>query len=423
MSPMGETSVLREAARQQLDAVAQRGQTRRRWTAHGPTAAQQVVGAPGQEPQKMRLFCSNDYLGLASHPTLVNALVEGARAHGVGSGASHLVSGHHQAHEDLAATFARWFAPWVAQPQALGFSTGYMANLAVITGLAALAPRDEVAVFSDELNHASLIDACRLSKATVHRVPHADMVEMDRALARSPARVKLIVSDGVFSMDGDIAPVAELLALAERHDAWLILDDAHGVGVLGDLGRGTVEHALGTWPNPPPTDRLILVGTLGKAVGAAGAFVVAHEELIEALLQTARPYIFTTASPPALAVAVQAALDLIESPEGQRRRAHLKALLTRWRQGIDDFLARHPELAWALMPSDTPIQPLVVRHNERAVALSHALQAQGLRVPAIRPPTVAPGSARLRITFSADHQYDDVDALLAGLQQACHLVP
>jgi 8-amino-7-oxononanoate synthase len=419
---MGETSVLREAARQQLDAVAQRGQTRRRWTAQGPTAAQQVVGVPGQEPQKMRLFCSNDYLGLASHPVLVDAMVEGTRAHGVGSGASHLVSGHHQAHDDLEATFGRWFAPWVAQPQALGFSTGYMANLAVITGLAALAPRDEVAIFSDELNHASLIDACRLSKAMVHRVSHVDLAELDRALARSPARVKLIVSDGVFSMDGDIAPVAELLALAERHDAWLILDDAHGLGVLGDQGRGTVEHALGARPNPAPTDRLILVVTLGKAVGAAGALVVAHEELIEALLQTARPYIFTTASPPALAVAVQAALSLIESPEGQRRRAHLKALITRWRQGIGDLLARHPELDWTLLPSDTPIQPLVVCHNERAVALSQALQAQGLRVPAIRPPTVAPGSARLRITLSADHQFDDVGALLAGLDQACRLV-
>lgn len=422
MNPRRETSVLREAARQQLNAVAQRGQTRRRWTAQGPTAARQVVTELGQEPQKMRLFCSNDYLGLASHPVLVNALIEGARAHGVGSGGSHLVSGHHRAHDDLETTFARWFATWVAQPQALGFSTGYMANLAVITGLAALAPRDEVAIFSDELNHASLIDACRLSKATVHRVPHADMVEMGGALARSTARVKLIVSDGVFSMDGDIAPVAELLALAERHDAWLILDDAHGLGVLGNHGRGAVELALGPAPAQGPTDRLILVGTLGKAVGAAGAFVVAHEELIEALLQTARPYIFTTASPPALAVAVQAALGLIESPEGQRRRAHLQALIQHWRQGIRDLLARHSALDWTLLPSDTPIQPLVVRHNHEAVALSQALQARGLRVPAIRPPTVAPGSARLRITFSADHQLDDVDALLAGLEQSCRLI-
>jgi 8-amino-7-oxononanoate synthase len=234
--------------------------------------------------------------------------------------------------------------------------------------------------------------------------------------------VKLIVSDGVFSMDGDIAPVAALLALAERHDAWLILDDAHGLGVLGGQGRGAVEHAMGSQPTQAPTDRLILVGTLGKAVGAAGAFVVAHEELIEALLQTARPYIFTTASPPALAVAVQAALDLIESPEGQRRRARLQALIQHWRQGIRDLLARHPALDWTPLPSDTPIQPLVVRHNHQAVALSQALQARGLRVPAIRPPTVAPGSARLRITFSADHQLGDVDALVVGLEQACELI-
>lgn len=407
--------MLREAARHTLQAIAARGQTRVRVTAQGPTAPHQSVAPPGGPTVPRLLFCSNDYLGLAAHPALVQALVDGAQSHGVGSGASHLVSGHHRAHEELEAMLARWFEPWIEQPRALGFSTGYMANLAVVTGLAALAPRDEVALFSDALNHASLIDACRLSKCTVHRYPHLDMAELKAQLQSSPARVKLIISDGVFSMDGDLAPVQTLLTLAREHDAWLVLDDAHGFGVVGDAGRGTVEALVSP---PEATDRLILVGTLGKAAGAAGAFVVAHDELLEALLQTARPYIYTTASPPALALAVQASLRLIESAEGSRRRAHLRQLLWRWREGVSALLERHPGRGWRLLPSETPIQALVVGSNEAAVAVSRHLETLGLRVPAIRPPTVPAGTARLRITFSAAHSERDVEILLEALEEA-----
>lgn len=407
--------MLREAARQTLDAVAARGQTRRRSIAHGATAARQVVATGGEPVRPLTLFCSNDYLGLASHPVLVEAMVEGARRHGVGAGASHLVSGHHAAHEALEDTLAHWFAPWIAAPRSLGFSTGYMANLAVITGLAALAPRDEVALFSDELNHASLIDACRLSKAAIHRYAAADCAALEQALKASRAPVKLIISDAVFSMDGHVAPIERLLELARAFDAWLVLDDAHGFGVLGERGRGALEAAL---PAGCATDRLILVGTLGKAAGAAGAFVVAHEELTEALLQTARPYIFTTASPPALADAVLASLQLIESDEGRWRRAHLRALVRQWRSGVNGLLHDRPHLGWRLLPSETPIQPLVVHDNRRAAALSADLQASGLRVPAIRPPTVPPGTARLRVTFSAGHTHDDVQGLLVALEQS-----
>lgn len=410
--------MLREAARQAVAAIAARGQTRARRQAHSATATQQVVARHGQPPEPRLLFCSNDYLGLASHPVLVEALIRGAREHGVGAGASHLVSGHHRVHEDLEHTLAQWFSPWIAQARALGFSTGYMANLAVITGLAALAPRDEVALFSDDLNHASLIDACRLSKCTVHRYPHGDTAALGALLRASPARVKLIVSDGVFSMDGDCAPVLALQQLAQEHDAWWVLDDAHGWGVLGDAGRGTVERL-----DRQPTDRLILVGTLGKAAGAAGAFVVAHEELIEALLQTARPYIYTTAAPPALAEAVRASLQLMDSAEGRERRRHLQQLIAHWQAGAGALIERVPDRGWRLLPSDTPIQALVVGGNEAAVALSLALEARGLWVPAIRPPTVPRGTARLRITFSAGHTIDDIDRLLQALEEAAESLP
>lgn len=407
--------MLREAARQRLQAIAEQGQTRLRRTAHSPTAVHQWASLPGQEPLRQLHFCSNDYLGLASHPSVVQALVDGARRHGVGSGASHLVTGHHAAHETLEQVLAAWFEPWVEQARALSFSTGYMANLAVVTGLAGLVPADEVAIFSDALNHASLIDACRLSRAAVHRYPHADLQALEHALERCPQRLRIIVTDGVFSMDGDLAPLPPLMALAQAHDAWLVVDDAHGLGVLGARGRGTVEALLGSGVGVTATDRLIVVGTLGKAVGAAGAFVVAQADLAEALLQTARPYIFTTASPPALADAVRASLGLIESEEGSRRRAHLQALVARWRSGAQALVQRHPAAGWALLPSQTPIQALVIGDNRRAVALSAELEGLGLRVPAIRPPTVPTGTARLRITFSSDHTPHDLERLLAAL--------
>lgn len=447
--------MLHKAALRKLDALQATGLLRTRRLAQGPTAVHQAIadplpsaaagGASAWAVQRPRLlFCSNDYLGLASHPLLVQALVEGAQRHGVGSGASHLISGHHQAHQDLEDALAQAFGPWVPQAQALGFSTGYMANLAVITGLAGLMPGEEVLVLSDALNHASLIDACRLSRATVQRYAHRNLADLELQLEAARQSLKLIVTDGVFSMDGDCADLRSLLALAERHDAWLVVDDAHGLGVLGERGLGLPEAV---WPEGLPAEsgcRLILVGTLGKAVGVAGAYVVAQADILQALLQTARSYIYTTAAPPALAHAALVSLQLVTGEEGRRRRALLAQRVSQWQKGLAATLGlattdgafqplnRRPGGASAApplgaapgdgyavfpLPSDTPIQPLVVGTNARAMAWADALDHQGLRVPGIRPPTVPNGQARLRITFSAGHSEADVERLLAALQE------
>jgi 8-amino-7-oxononanoate synthase len=367
------------------------------------TAPRQTVNG-----RELLMFCSNDYLGLAAEPALAEALAEGARRWGGGSGASPLVSGHSAAHEAVTDTLARWYAPHIPQARALGFCTGYMANLAVVTALG----DEHTEIFSEQLNHASLIDAARLAKARVTRYGHADVAGLRALLAASPAKVKLIVTDAVFSMDGDLAPLPALLALAEEFDAWLVVDDAHGFGVLGDTGRGSLEH-FGL-----KSERLILVGTLGKAAGLAGAFVAAHATIVEYLLQAARNFIFSTASPPAVEHALLTSFALIEGPVGRARRAQLVALQAQLRDGLLALIDRHPRLGWALTDAATPIQPLIVGGNAEVMALAAALEAAGLRVPGIRPPTVAAGTARLRITLCGTHTAADVDTLLTALEQA-----
>jgi 8-amino-7-oxononanoate synthase len=350
-------------------------------------------------------FASNDYLGLAAHERLRAALVEGAQRYGAGSGGSHLLGGHSRAHAQLEDELAEFSGGFVSNPRALYLSTGYMANLAVLSTLA----RRGTLVFSDALNHASLIDGVRLSRAEVRIYPHTDMNALDAMLDTAPddATMKLIVTDTVFSMDGDIAPLARLVGLAERYGAWLVVDDAHGFGVLGPQGRGALAHTALRSPN------LVYVGTLGKAAGIAGAFVAAHETLIEWLVQRARPYIFTTASPPAVAHAVSASIALIRSNEGDVRRAHLASLIETSRA----MLRRTP---WLPVDSYTAVQPLVVGGNRETLALAAALDARGLWVPAIRPPTVPAGTSRLRISLSAAHSHDDLSKLDDALRTLRH---
>ena len=337
-------------------------------------------------------FCSNDYLGLAGHPELIEAAQAGAARYGVGSGASHLVLGHSAAHHRL----EEHLAQFTGLPRALLFSSGYHANLAVVT---ALAGRGD-AVFADRLNHASLNDAALLARAEFRRYPHLDLSALERLLASSRARRKLVVTDAVFSMDGDIAPAPELIALCERHDAWLLLDDAHGFGVLGGSGRGVLEH-FGT-----QSARVIYMATLGKAAGVFGAFVAAHDEVIETLVQRARTYIYTTAMPPLLAHVLEKSLELIAHDTWRRDR--LSQLIIKLNQIV---ISKR----WRLLPSMTAIQPLVIGINTEALAVSEALARAGLLVPAIRPPTVPRGTARLRISLSAAHCAEDVERLAAAL--------
>ncbi|HEX2009971.1 MAG TPA: 8-amino-7-oxononanoate synthase [Roseateles sp.] len=402
-------SLLLEHLDGKLRAIAAQDLTRFLRAAESPTAPRQRVRGADGLARELLMFCSNDYLGLAEHPRIATALAEGAAAYGGGSGASHLISGHSVAHERLEDTLAAWFTPFIPHaPRVLSFSTGYMANLAVLTALG----DGEAEIFSEALNHASLIDGTRLARAKVSRYGHCDLAELRALLQVSTAPVKLIVTDAVFSMDGDIAPLPELLALAEEFDAWLIVDDAHGFGVLGKNGRGALEHF------DLSSERLVLIGTLGKAAGLSGAFVVAHATVIEYLLQAARSYIFTTASLPAVAHALLTSLDLIESEVGQQRRAQLLTLQRRLREGIGALLARHPGLAWRLADSETPVQPLIIGGNAEVMRLAAALEQGGLRVPGIRPPTVPKGEARLRITLCATHTEADVDRLLAALEAA-----
>jgi 8-amino-7-oxononanoate synthase len=363
------------------------GLRRRRRTVNGPQSAQ--LGVAGKS---FLSFCSNDYLGLANHPALIAAAQRGAEAYGVGGGASHLVCGHSTAHEQLEDALAAF----VRLPRALCFSTGYMAALGTIPAL--VGPGD--AVFSDALNHACLIDGMRLSRAQVCIYPHRDVSALAAALAQCKSRHKLVVSDAIFSMDGDLAPLPELVALCERHDAWLLLDDAHGFGVLGEAGRGTPSHFN------VRSARILYMGTLGKAAGVAGAFIAGDSIAIEWLLQRARTYVFTTAAPPLLAVATLESLRLIENENWRRDR--LVALIERLRAALRG-------LPWKLLPSTTPIQPLIVGDNRAAVRLSETLLEQQIWVPAIRPPTVPEGSARLRISLSAAHGPEDVDRLARAL--------
>lgn len=385
--------MLLDTLREGLADLDARGLTRRRRVADTPCAARMTVGG-----RPIVGFASNDYLGLAAHPLLADAVAEGARRYGSGSGGSHLLGGHSRAHAVLEETLATFAGSFVDAPRALTFSTGYMSNLAAVTALAGRG----TTLFSDALNHASLIDGARLSRAQVQIYPHGDTEALAAMLEASDTPVKAIVTDAVFSMDGSLAPLARLVELAERHGAWLLVDDAHGFGVLGPQGRGAVAQAALRSPN------LVYLCTFGKAVGVAGAAVIAHETVIEWLLQRARPYIFTTAASPAEAHAVCASLALIAGEEGDARRRHLDALIERTRA----ILRSTP---WRPIDSPTAVQPLIIGGNEETLALAARLDADGLWVPAIRPPTVPAGTSRLRISLSAGHGFDDLDRLQAAL--------
>ena len=341
-------------------------------------------------------FCSNDYLGLANHPQVRAAFKQAVDEYGVGSGAAHLVTGHsrphHQLEEELAA--------FVGRPRALLFSTGYMANLGVA---GALLGRKDV-MFEDRINHASLIDAAQLSGAHLQRYRHAQAEHLQQLLVAGSATTKLIATDGVFSMDGDLAPLPQLAQLAQQHAAWLMVDDAHGLGVIGETGRGTLQH-FGLGMDDVP----ILVGTLGKGFGTFGAFVAGEEALIETLIQQARSYIYTTALPPAVAAATRVSLQLVQ--QERWRQEKLQALIAEFRAGA-------MQLGLQLGESPTPIQPWLIGEAEQAVMISEKLKQQGILISAIRPPTVPQGSARLRITFSAAHEMPDVDRLLSVIEKA-----
>lgn len=427
-----------DALEQQLAALETRGLRRVLRSVESPCGpALQVDGKP------VLAFASNDYLGLAAHPKLVAALQAGAAAHGVGSGASHLISGHYDVHTRLEKRLAGMLAASIPHVRALYFGTGYMANLASITALAgSAASPDDCTIFSESLNHASLIDGARLARCKLQVYPHADVAALQTMLAGCDSSVKIVVTDGVFSMDGDLAPLPQLLALCEQYQAWLIVDDAHGFGVLGADGHGILQHFGLRSPN------LVYMGTLGKAAGVSGAFVAADERVIEWLIQRARPYIYTTAAAPALAHALLASLDLLQSEEGAQRRAHLQALIAQWRHAMAEpspsrqaanggqignqqpptaaaasallapgSAAPAGQKRWHCLPSATAIQPLIIGSNEEALRVAAALRARGLWVPAIRPPTVPAGTARLRVTLSAAHTHEQVQHLIGVLQE------
>ncbi len=344
--------------------------------------------------ERLLAFCSNDYLGLANHPEVVAAMQQGSAKWGVGGGASHLVIGHSTPHHELEEALAEF----TGRPRALLFSTGYMANLATVTALVGQGDT----VLEDRINHASLLDAGLLSGARFSRYLHNDSESLAKRLEKACGNT-LVVTDGVFSMDGDLADLPAICAEAKQRDAWVMVDDAHGFGPLGATGGGIVEHfGLGIDDVP------VLVGTLGKAFGTAGAFVAGSEELIETLIQFARPYIYTTSQPPSVACATLKSLELLRSEHW--RREHLNRLIARFRQGA-------AEIGLSLMDSPTPIQPILIGSSERALALSAALKARGILVGAIRPPTVPVGSARLRVTFSASHGEAQVEHLLDVLAE------
>lgn len=356
------------------------------------TPQQPVVQVDGRE---YLAFCSNDYLGLANHPEVIKSFQTAANKYGVGGGASHLVNGHSQTHHELEEALAEF----TGRPKALLFSTGYMANIGAVNAL--LGKQD--AVFQDRLNHASLLDAGLLSGARFQRYLHNDSESLDKKLAKTEARRKLVVTDGVFSMDGDLAELPELSSVCKKHDAWLMVDDAHGFGCLGESGGGCAEHF-----SMPSDDLQVLVGTLGKAFGTAGAFVAGSEVLIETLVQHARTYIYTTSMPPAVAAATLTSLRLLQ--EDTWRRDKLTQLIKQFRDGCQ-------ELGLTLMDSPTPIQPIMIGESDKAMQISKALENDGIFISAIRPPTVPQGSARLRVTLSASHTEQQVERLLQSLEK------
>ncbi|MBD9502028.1 8-amino-7-oxononanoate synthase [Pseudomonas sp. PDM17] len=363
---------------------------RRRPLLESPQGPEVVI-----DGQPMLAFCSNDYLGLANHPEVIAALRAGAERWGVGGGASHLVNGHCGPHHELELALAEF----TGRPRALLFSTGYMANLGTVTALVGKGD----SVLEDRLNHASLLDAGLLSGARFSRYLHNDAASLASRLDKAEGNT-LVVTDGVFSMDGDLADLPALCARAREKGAWVMVDDAHGFGPLGATGGGIVEH-FGLGMDDVP----VLVGTLGKAFGTAGAFVAGNEELIETLIQFARPYIYTTSQPPAVACATLKSLELLCAESW--RRDHLNALIARFRAGAE-------AIGLSLMDSPTPIQPILIGGSAQAMALSAELRQRGILVGAIRPPTVPAGTARLRVTLSASHTEAQVDRLLVALAES-----
>jgi 8-amino-7-oxononanoate synthase len=378
---------------QQLTDLDKKQLRRQRRVTQTPCAP--VVQVDGRQ---LLAFCSNDYLGLASHPEIIAALKEGADIYGAGSGASHLISGHSLAHHQLEEQLSTLFTDNFDQAGCLYFSTGYMANLAVLSALAG----KEAEIFSEELNHASLIDGARLSRAKISVYPHRDLTQLECLLKQSQANIKCVVTDSVFSMEGEIAPLPELLALCERYGAWLTVDDAHGFGVLGEHGHGVLQHFNLHSPH------IVYIGTLGKAAGVSGAFVAAHHSVIEWLVQRARTYIYTTATPPAIAHALLKSIAIITGEEGKKLRSHLQSLITTWRSAQQ---LQH----WQSLASPTAIQPVIIGSNEKVMAVGAALLERGLWVGAIRPPTVPLNTARLRITLSAAQSHEQLTTLIAAI--------
>jgi len=379
-----------KSLKDQLQQKKQAGLYRQRRIIEGPQSAEIVL-----DGKKVINFCSNNYLGLANHPDINAAFKKGIDQYGSGSGAAHLINGHSSAHHALEEELAEF----TGYPRCLLFSTGYMANLGIAQ---ALVDRGDV-VLEDRLNHASLLDAGLLSGARFSRYAHADVKEAESQLVKYSEKEKLLLTDGVFSMDGDIAPLPELAKSCAENDTWLMVDDAHGFGVLGKNGRGCIEQFdLGVADVP------ILMGTLGKAFGTSGAFVAGDEDMIETLIQNARTYIYTTATPPALAEATRASLKLLQSENW--RREHLAELIKQFRQSAS-------EMGYQLMDSSTPIQPILLGDSQKATEMSRQLFAAGIHIGAIRPPTVAEGTARLRITFSAEHSFEQLNCLLNALSE------
>lgn len=374
----------------ELSERAAAGLQRQRRLLQSPQSAHLVA-----DGEPLLSFASNDYLGLANHPALIAAFQLAAVEAGVGGGASHLITGHHQFHHQAEQSLA----DFIGLPAGLLFSTGYMANMGII---AALMGRDD-AIFADKLNHASLNDAALLSRATLHRYAHQNLAQLEKLLKQSTAKRKLVVVDAVFSMDGDFAPVPELLVLCEQYDAYLLLDDAHGFGVLGKQGRGILDYFN------VQSSRIIYMATLGKAAGVAGAFVGADATIIDYLIQSAKTYIYTTASPPALAAALVKSIEVMRTDA--ERHKHLQSL-------IHLFKSELKLKKWQLMPSITAIQPVLVGSNQEALNLSQFLLARGILVPAIRPPTVPKDTARLRVSISAAHSVEDVRQLINALHEA-----
>ena len=372
----------------QLSELAQADQLRARRIIDGPQDASMLV-----DGKRVMSYGSNDYLGLANHPKVVAAAMRALKRYGLGAAASHMVSGHMRAHHEL----EEKLGDYIGLPKALLFSSGYMANMGILT---ALAGRGDT-IFADKLNHACLNDGALLSRANFKRYPHCNLIKLEAMLAESKgAGRKLIVTDAVFSMDGDIAPLPELLKLAETYDALLVIDDAHGFGVLGYRGKGSLEHFN------LKSERIVYMATLGKAAGGYGAFVAGYEDIVEWILQSARTYIFTTATPPAIAAAMQASLEVMQ--EDRERLKHLRMLI--------DFFGDSLKLQFAKLPySQTAIQPIMIGDNATAMAFTDALRERHMFVPAIRPPTVPPGTARLRVSITASHTADDLFDLITAL--------